>query len=247
MRIKTWVKAGTLENSPNNEGNYHASSPHQHHGLATILAPLSLLLAWLGSSVPAHGGPATTLVTVRNRWSLPVSGAMVYKGCNWQGNTNARGQITLSGVLPGEHLQVRKLVYIGSTDKGAHNGWSYHVWQTNIVQKDDGSQVDHVVSNPASPQTIVVSPHNAQIGFNLVVSVQFNATPEYLNEIRQQLMDASEFLFDVSDGQMFFENAVIYKMNCTGRMLTYGTLLKYIPALLWAVDQTSAQQALPTR
>jgi hypothetical protein len=141
---------------------------------------------------------------------------MVYKGCASQGTTNSNGQITLSGLLAGDHLQVRKLVYTGGIPtslihKGAHDGWSYHVWQTNIVQHDeDGTQSDYVVTKPGIPQTVVVSPYNAQIGFNLVVSLDYNATPERLNEIAQELREGSEYLFDASDGQMFFENAVIY-------------------------------------
>ena len=152
---------------------------------------------------------------MRNHPSFPVSGAMVYRGCAWQGNTNSNGQITLSGLRSGEHLQVRKLVHTGvSTSlvhKGAHNGWTYHVWQTNIVQDHTkGTWSDHVVAKPGIPQTLVVSPYNAQIGFNVVVSLDYNATPEHLNEIAQELRDGSEYLFDASDGQMFFESAVIY-------------------------------------
>jgi hypothetical protein len=207
MKIKTSRRAGT---SVHNKDTIDVGCAHLRRHLATVLL-LLVLLSKFGSVRQAYAGPSTTLVTVRNHLSFPVGGAMVYRCCSWQGNTDANGQITLSRVSPGEHLQVRKLVYIGSTNKAAHNGWSYHVWQTNIVQQDDGSQSDHVITNPAKPQTVVISPYNAQIGFNLVVSVQYNATSDQLDEIAQALVNGSEFLFDASDGQMFFENAVIYE------------------------------------
>jgi hypothetical protein len=177
-----------------------------------VLFGVLALLAALGLGGPtALGAPTATLLTVRNAQNATVSGAAVYKNCIYQGTTNASGQLSLTNVVAGDHLQVRKQVFTGPTSKGQHGGWAYHVWQTNIAQNDDGSQSDSVIANPANPQTVLISSANAQIGFNIVASVQYNATTANLQDIAGGLSKASEYLFDVSDGKMFFEQVTIYE------------------------------------
>ena len=165
-------------------------------GLYGLLGLLLLALAGLGS-IPVTGAPlvtvgvgvaslpAATLVMVRDDAGAPVGGAEVYQNCTYRGLTNASGQLTLAGAAAGDRLQVRKLVYTGSTNKANHGApaWAYHVWLTNIVQHDNGSQSYHLVTNPGATQEVVTARQNAQIGFNVVASVAYNASPANLNDI----------------------------------------------------------------
>ena len=99
----------------------------------------------------------------------------------------------------------------GSTQKGAHDGWSYHVWLTNIKQESDGSETPYVVNDTGQlTHTLVISPTSAKIGFNIVASVEYNDTPHHLDQIKAGFMGANEYLLDLTDGQMYFEQVKIY-------------------------------------
>jgi hypothetical protein len=159
---------------------------------------------------PAAGFPQT-LVVVRDEGGAPVGGAEVYQNCTRRGLTNGSGLLVLSSAAAGDHLQVRKTVETGASFKGAHDGWSYHAWRTNISMENDGRQVDFTVADPAAAQTIVIRRQNTQIGWNLVGSLEYNASAANLDEISRAMQSASRYLFDVTDGQFFIEQATLYE------------------------------------
>ena len=119
-------------------------------------------------------------------------------------------------VIEGQRLdrrarEGRKLVKTGTTKKGDHDDWGYHVYLTNVTQNNDGTQTDTTLTGAATAQAIVIKKDNAQIGLHLLGSVNYNATKANLDEIAGGLERASRYLFDVTDGQMFFERSEVFE------------------------------------
>ncbi len=165
----------------------------------------------LGGSAPAGAGPLATAVVVHDGSGLLAAGAEVYVNCVYQGTTNGSGQIAVAGLHSGDHIQARLLTYTAPTSKGSHASWAFHVWRTNIRQMSNGSQQDFTVSDPAATQQIYLDLEENQIGFNIVASVEYNATATNLSQIATGLQSASTYLFDASDGQMYFEQVTLYE------------------------------------
>jgi hypothetical protein len=51
------------------------------------------------------------------------------------------------------------------------------------------------------------------IGYNIVASVEWDANSSYLNDLKMGFQNASDYLYDASDGQMLFERVTIYDNN----------------------------------
>ncbi len=173
---------------------------------------------------------ADPVVLVLNAQGTPVPNAQVWRNSQGAGNpstfvgtTNMNGTVSLPSPQLNEYLIARSLVYTGTTQKAAHDDWAYHVWATNITQDNIGSQSAFIITNTNQlTQTLVVTTTSPLIGFNIVASVEFNATPDELALIAQgfsgkplptgyYLQGASDYLLDVTDGQMFFEQVTIYE------------------------------------
>ena len=163
-------------------------------------------------------------VLVQDQNGLPVQGANVYRECALIGTTNVSGTVTLTSTLAlSDTLMARTLVYTGTTQKGSHDSWAYHVWLTNITQDPGGFEAAYTVTDTGQlTHTLVVSPTQAQIGFNIVASVEYNATDNELATIAAGLggvrnsdggynLGATDYLMDVTDGQMYFEKITIYE------------------------------------
>jgi hypothetical protein len=167
-------------------------------------------LAAVALTLPALAA-AQTLVVVREETGAAVPGAEVYQNCVLQGTTSGAGMLLLPSAAVGDRLEVRKRVATGSTSRRAHDGWSYHAWRTNIAMMSDGSQRSDTVADPAAVQEIVIRPENTQIGWNLVGSLEYNADFDAGYDIVIAMDRASQFLFDVTDGQFFIEHFRLFE------------------------------------
>jgi hypothetical protein len=180
----------------------------QTRGLSSFVraGAVGLVLA----ALPALAA-AQTLVIVREDTGARVAGAEVYQNCEFRGRTSGDGMLILWSAAAGDRLDVRKLVATGGTGRGSHDGWSYHAWRTNIVMTTDGGQWSAVIGDPAGTQEIIIRPQNTQIGWNLVGSLEYNADPANQADIALGMQRASEYLFDVTDGQFFYEQVTLYE------------------------------------
>ena len=164
-----------------------------------------------------HGLSSTVLV--QDEQGTPVAGAEVYTNtlgpgspATLIGTTDMSGTLALPHPVEDEYLIARSLIYTGTTSKAAHDNWAYHVWLTNIDQETDGSQSAYVVTDTSKfTQTVVIKRSDAQIGLNVVGSFNYNATSETLASTRDGMQSASQYLFDVTDGQMFYEDFALYE------------------------------------
>jgi len=114
--------------------------------------------------------------------------------------TNQAGLLNPGPLEVGTSLVALVLQAEQSTARDAHDGWAYHTYLTNQP---------FTVSGPGE-QRLVVSRTNPLVLFNLVVSIEWDATDTYLDEIFRAVRYASDYLYDLSDGQMVFGQVNIY-------------------------------------
>ncbi len=166
------------------------------------------------SNGPDWGLGARSVVQVEDEDGNLIQDAEVYRDSLLLGRTNSRGVVALPSPAVNEHIIARDLVYTAPSPKANHGGWMSHVWLTNVTQEDDGNQTDYTITDTTKiTQTVVLKRDNAQIGLNIVGSLNYNATPANLADIAVGLEKASEYLMDVTDGQMFIEKVSLYEDN----------------------------------
>jgi TolB protein len=181
--------------------------------------------------LPDWGDTNSTTVLVQNEQGTPVPRAQVYRNgqgasspSTLVGTTDMSGTVQLPNPALNEYLIARSLVYTGTTSKGNHDGWAYHVYLTNINEQVQGAQSAFQITDTALlTQTVTISHTHPLIGFNIVASVEYNATGDNLSEITTGFAGsntaqgyrldpgANDYLLDVADGQMFLEKVTIYE------------------------------------
>jgi hypothetical protein len=128
-----------------------------------------------------------------------VQGAHLVKKCShpycnddvWLGTTDSEGFATIN-VNEGDHIYAQ-ITYTDETDKQNHDGWyrkSYRVSDVWVVEESD----DRI--------TVPLPLAHTTYAFNLVVSIQWDATPQYIAQVRRGLLEASQFLSDATNGQV---------------------------------------------
>jgi formylglycine-generating enzyme required for sulfatase activity len=148
----------------------------------------------------------------------PVSGAQVYRNGTLVGVTSADGVLSVPGLKAGDGLIARVLMAETATAKGHHaqdasQNWAYRVYITSQYIPAAGVPQPLVVVDPAVTQTLMLIKSNVLVGFNLVVSVEWDATAAYLLDLQQGLLRASAYLYDATDGQMLLERITLYDNN----------------------------------
>ena len=91
----------------------------------------------------------------------------------------------------------------GDTSRLAHPDGAYQVFQTNL-NLDDGGQPRPEKIGSSGLQQITLRKTDPLILFNIVVSIEWDADEVYLASIEDAFIKASDYLYDISDGQMAF-------------------------------------------
>lgn len=164
--------------------------------------------------LPPPPRPGSTYATVVDGNQQPVEGATVFKNglpvtdtLGAPAVTDAAGNLILPDAQPGDRLVAMQLLHEEPTFRQEHDGWAYRVYRTNLNIAADSSVTGHVIA-VSGQQTLTVS--SPLVLFNLLISLQWNATPEYLAELSRAAQLASDYLYDVSDGTMAFGQVAIY-------------------------------------
>ncbi len=175
-----------------------------------------------------YGGPLqgvmvkATLFTgnilVLDNQGNPVSGAQIFTSSNFLGVTDSKGILASPNIQAGDSLVARKLVEETPTSKVYHNAnsnqnWAYRTYITSLDIPKNGEPNPYIVANASLTQTLTIKKTNTLIGFNLVVSVDWDADSNYLADLQQAFAQASSYLYDASNGQMLFEQVSIYDDN----------------------------------
>jgi len=159
----------------------------------------------------------TVIVCVIDDYNQPISNTLIYYQGQYQGITNSQGFITLTKTITKGGLVAMNLVHTEPTSKTYHTlpnnnqNFAYQVYQTNIKLEGDGDIPQlYDISYKDNLHVIQVSSKNILVLFNLVVSVEWDANIAYINNIKATFQQASNYLYDVSDGQMAFGWLTIY-------------------------------------
>ena len=153
----------------------------------------------------------STLVRVVNESGQRVAGAEVFADGTSRGRTDGAGQLFVSGLHTESVLAASLRILEHETDREGHKSdsdvnWSYRVYITSatLVHDAEGNNPRFemvTVADPAATHDLVLRRRNAIIGFNLLLSVEWAATPEQLFYFRDRMLETSELLFNGTDGQ----------------------------------------------
>jgi ligand-binding sensor domain-containing protein len=181
---------------------------------------------WFGttSGLSRFGPPPETETYIRviDEDGNPLPGTWVYRngiliadadGFPYQ--TNSLGIFLVNGLAPSDRLVALAPRHKQPTTRAAHGppdqSWAYTVSVTNAHLDDQGHINVTQTYDPATGEYLLTTDRdNTLVTFKLVVSVEWDATDDYLDEIARAVQYASDYLYDLSDGQMAFGQVAIY-------------------------------------
>lgn len=171
------------------------------------------LSAWSYSG-KVHVGVGVT-VRVRDESGANVPVAEIYFNDAFVGFTDSVGYFELQDVVLGDRLAAADQVYERHSNKGAHwkygiGNWAWKEYRTSIHIEDSGATTQFIVSDTAIIQDLVVRRDQALVMDHILVSVEFDADPGYMNDLRNQLIDAAAYLYDVTDGQFVWGRVEVF-------------------------------------
>src|SRR5262249_55990585 len=67
-----------------------------------------------------------------------------------------------------------------------------------------------VVADPGAVQDLVIQRRNVVFGFNVLASVEWDATVDELTYIRDRFLETSELIFNGTDGQFLIERVEVH-------------------------------------
>jgi hypothetical protein len=151
-------------------------------------------------------------VLVQDEDGSPVSGAQVYHNNTFVGETGYDGSLSVTGVQVGDQLSALREVYQRPSKKDHHDrdgigdwSWRAYVTNVNIDTNSGGTPQLHTVTDTSQIQVLTVRKNQALLGVHMVVSVEWDASSTYLDDLKQGLQNASTYLYDVTDGQFYWE------------------------------------------
>lgn len=160
----------------------------------------------------------TTNIIVQDEEEKPVADALVTRNGFYAGTSDAEGKVHITNLAIGDKLVARKKVYEQTTSKQNHSqdgtqNWAYRVYITSLTIPKDTEPVPYTVTDNTTVQVLVVKKSNTLIGFNLLVSVEWDTNLTFLTELFSGFRNASSYLYDATDGQMVFDTVTIYENN----------------------------------
>jgi hypothetical protein len=166
-----------------------------------------------GPSVETTVG-RTVSVHVQDQGGTALSGARVFRGQNLVGTTNLSGNVSVPETLRGDRFSALYQVHEEPTardnhDQGSTRDWRWRVHLTSFGLDGNGEPDLHEVQDLYQVQMLTVRRDQALIGKHLLVSVEWDASHAYLEELKNGLYNASTYLYDNGDSQLFFERVDI--------------------------------------
>lgn len=170
-----------------------------------------------GALVLASGcNPDTTVRVVKD--GAPVPGAEVYANNLRIGQTDANGVLAFP-LVSGTALVARQKVFERPGWRPHHDpelgpehdglSWTERVYVTSMNIQEDGTLDPLVVTEPAAQQTLVLRTDNTLIGLHFLVSVIWDASNVELEEIGEKFREAGDYIYNATDGQIYFEQVDI--------------------------------------
>lgn len=149
-------------------------------------------------------------VLVRDDSGHAVSGACIFQNGQLVGTTNDLGIFAPGQLNVGDTLVALQPMHDQPSLRG--HDWVFRTALTSLSLDADAPNTPvsgHRVAQ-LGRQSLTLHRDLPLVYFNLVISIQWNATDAYLQEINRAVRRASNYLFDVTDGQMAFGQVAVY-------------------------------------
>ncbi|MFQ5640478.1 MAG: SBBP repeat-containing protein [bacterium] len=117
-----------------------------------------------------------------------------------------------SSYAPGEPFFIRARPHEVAAVKANHDDVDnimYEVFVDNLIFDNDGKIAAAVFENNVEDTTRTFLAHTS-LGFNLVVSLEWDATAGYVAGLKSAFIDGNNYLYDVANGQAFLQTVAIY-------------------------------------
>jgi hypothetical protein len=184
-------------------------------------------------------------VRVRDEAGVARAGAKVYHNGRYVGRTGDEGSIVVEDVAIGDQLAALYQVHEQPSPKGHHDldgssDWAWRVYQTSVRIDDDGIPQPFEVDGVSVIQELTVRRDQPLVGFHVVACLEWDADPFYLADLRQGLEKASALLYDVGDGQFFWEvieisDDRVHWADCDMRFLASNQV--WPKAYVWGITE----------
>lgn len=159
-------------------------------------------------------------ICVLDEHDSPVADALVYRTRDPDAGDGAAktllGQTDIRGLLPlsvtlgsADELVALQLVHEQPTDKDVHTiaagdeDFAFRVYRTTMPISDSGKVTFPVIS-AGNQHVLRIDPQSPLILFHVVVSIEAEVSRHYVSELMQGLQQASDLLYDATDGTMAF-------------------------------------------
>lgn len=154
-------------------------------------------------------------VRVRDATGVLVPGALIYRNGQLVGAADDEGLFLFDELRAGDKLVALQRIYEQPTSRDAHdeNGsgdFAYRIYLTSLPISDTGELNPYLVPASGGQYTLYIDSRRTLILFNLVISLEWDATTAYLSQVVNAARSASNYLFDLTDGQMAFGKVSIY-------------------------------------
>ena len=168
----------------------------------------------LSSLVALGAGCAVTPIKIVNG-GVPVGGAEVYANGVLMGRTANNGLLYVSQVAPGTTLVARQQLFERPGYRGNHGpenggrGWTERVYITSMDVNDDGTLATYTVTAPTVEQNLSLKNTNTLIGLHFLASLDWDASQAELDDLTNRVSQSSNYMYNASDGQIYFEQVEI--------------------------------------
>jgi hypothetical protein len=193
------------------------------------------------------------VVKVQNESGSNLYQAKVFHNDSYIGLTNSYGTITVPDALLGDTLAALFLVHEEPAGKSNHGmdgniSWAWRVYQTSMTIPNVGEPILFHVTDTDITQLLTVRKNQALIGVHIIAVVQWDATSDFLADLKQGMINASSFLYDVTDGQFFYEMVEIYdneEMGPSNDVIIYTDNTVWPNAFLHAITAPKGRMMFP--
>ncbi|MEM7029930.1 MAG: hypothetical protein AAF629_10230 [Chloroflexota bacterium] len=170
------------------------------------------------------------VVTVLDEFQQPIEGAYIYRNGdvllgddNLPKRTNHEGRIVVPNLSEGEKLVAFQMAYTQPTNKLKHTlidsegtDVAFRVYRTSmpIVMLpffNVAMPQPYMVNNENGGHTLQIMPQNTLVLFNIVASIGWDADQDYIETVQQGLIEASNTLYNTTNGQMAFGSITIFE------------------------------------
>jgi hypothetical protein len=183
---------------------FKGPGPYQRPYLAAQTFPFRVeATQWFARVVDEAGRPVQDATVYHRGQPVRDSGGAPRK-------TDRAGLLRLGELEEGEPLlALSPSLHEQPTSRQAHNGWAYHTHLSNLAWATDG-QAQIFKADVPGEQRLVLKRASPLVLFNLVISIEWDASTDYLDSIERAARAASDYLYDLTDGQMAFQQVTIY-------------------------------------